>query len=100
MNTVLYVVAFAALLCGVAAMVALVGRHRFRGRVTADVTTLFSNAEVGIGSRARRPSPPTRLPFQTVISRRRRWCRRPRRWWSLLVVDREHLHDTSAFVGF
>jgi hypothetical protein len=31
-------------------MVALVGRHRFRGRVTADVTTLFSNAGVSIGS--------------------------------------------------
>ncbi len=31
-------------------MVALVGRHRFRGRVTADLTTLFSNAGVSIGS--------------------------------------------------
>ena len=31
-------------------MVALVGRHRFRGRVTADVATLFSNAGVNIGS--------------------------------------------------
>jgi hypothetical protein len=31
-------------------MVALVGRHRFRGRVTADVATLFSNAGVSIGS--------------------------------------------------
>lgn len=31
-------------------MVALVGRHRFRGRVTADVVSLFSNAGVSIGS--------------------------------------------------
>jgi Family of unknown function (DUF6544) len=50
MNTVLYVVALACLLGGAAAVVALVGRHRFRGRVAADVTTLFSNAGVGIGS--------------------------------------------------
>jgi hypothetical protein len=50
MARALYVVAFACLLCGVGAMVALAGRHRFRGRVTADVTTLFSNAGVSIGS--------------------------------------------------
>jgi len=50
MNTFLYAVAFACLLCAVAAMVALVGRHLFRRRVTADVTTLFSNAGVSIGS--------------------------------------------------
>lgn len=50
MTRALYVVAFACLLCGLAAIVALAGRHRFRGRVTADVTTLFSSAGVSIGS--------------------------------------------------
>jgi hypothetical protein len=50
MTRALYIVAMACLLCGVAAMVALAGRHRFRGRVTADVTTLFSSVGVSIGS--------------------------------------------------
>jgi hypothetical protein len=50
MTTALYVVAFVCLLCGGTAMVALVGRRRFRGRVTADVTTLFSNVGISIGS--------------------------------------------------
>lgn len=53
MKTALFVVAFGCLLCGAAAIVALVGRRRFRGRVTADVTALFSDAGVSIGSNQR-----------------------------------------------
>ena len=50
MKTALCIVAFACLLFGVAALVALVGRQRFRGRVTADVTTLLSDAGASVGS--------------------------------------------------
>jgi uncharacterized protein DUF6544 len=49
MKTALYVVVFACLLSGVAATVAVLGRHRFRRRVTADVDTLFLDAGALIG---------------------------------------------------
>lgn len=50
MKRAVYGVASVCLLVGAAAIVALVGRRRFRDRVNADVTTLFSDARVSIGS--------------------------------------------------